>query len=99
MSDWLDLELSHHLAPTEAPDQLWERLHRMPAPPPKPRWPAVAAAIATVMVTAGTLWMVAKGQEPAVDLHVLAMRELAGGAPLDIRSGDAREIAAWARRE
>ena len=26
MSDWLDLELSHHLRPTEAPPELWNRI-------------------------------------------------------------------------
>src|SRR5262245_63667229 len=98
MSDWLDLELAHHLAPTSAPDQLWDRLQRMPPPRPKPRWP-VAAIIATGMVAAGTLWMVAKGQEPAADLRLLAADELIAPGPLDIRSQDAREITAWARRE
>jgi hypothetical protein len=99
MSDWLDLELSHHLAPTAAPDQLWDRLQRMPPPRPKPRWPAAAAIIATVVVAAGTLWMVAKGQEPAVNLRLLAAQELTASATLDIRSSDPREIVAWARRE
>jgi hypothetical protein len=99
MSDWLDLELSHHLSATAAPDQLWERIVTTPPPRPKPRWPAAAAIIATVVVAAGTLWMVAKGQEPAIDLHLLAAQQLGVQGPLDIQSSNPVEIAAWARRE
>lgn len=99
MSDWLDLELAHHLAPTGAPDQLWERLQQgRPAPRPRTKWP-VAAVIATLTVAAGTLWMVAHGQERAADLRLLASRELASHPTLDLHSHDPREIAAWARRE
>lgn len=97
MSDWLDLELSHELAPTVAPDHLWERLQRTPPSRPKPKWPV--AAIAATVVVAATFWMVANGQEPALNLHQLAVRELTAKGPFDIHSHDAREIAAWARRE
>ena len=38
MSDWLELELAHHLSATKAPDDLWEALQKgHPATPPRPK--------------------------------------------------------------
>ena len=71
MPDWLELELAERLAPTEAPDALWAAIERgrtkPPTRAPRPKWPL--AAIVTIMVAAGALWMVAKGQEPALAAH------------------------------
>src|SRR5437879_3640905 len=108
MSEWLDLELSHHLAPVTAPDALWDRVisaapvsqqsgdcaglaacgaawqaaRRLPTAAngrlsigrrldnlPHAAWPI--AAILTLAAAAGALWLVAKGAEPALDLHQL----------------------------
>lgn len=57
MSDWLELELAHHLAPVEAPPSLTWRAPE--AAPPRPRWSftlapivGLAAAIAVLILAA-----------------------------------------------
>ena len=101
MPDWLELELAERLAPTEAPDALWTAVERGRATPPmrapRPKWPV--AAIVTIMVAAGALWMVAKGQEPALDLHRLAALETNAAETLGLRSSDPAEVAAWLQKE
>jgi hypothetical protein len=122
MSEWLDLQLSHHLAAVEAPEGLWDRIQiadrvqsaagPRPARPRVPRlgfnsgwfdsdwfnsgWPI--AAILTLMAAAGTLWLVAKGEEPALDLRRLAIQQLRDSEPLELHSSDPAEISAWMRR-
>lgn len=107
MSDWLDLELSHHLAPVEAPEALWDRIQSGAVRRPErlragwAAWPIAAwpiAAILTLMAAAGTLWLVAKGEEPALDLRQLAIEQLRHLQPLELRSSDPAQIAAWMRR-
>lgn len=98
MPEWLELELAHHLSPAAAPETLWERIQngRPPVRRHVPRWPI--AAILTLMVAAATLWLAAKGQEPALDLEQLALQQLQHPAPLDLLSSDPAAIAAWTRR-
>jgi hypothetical protein len=61
MSDWLDLELSHHLAPTEAPDELWGRVcAARAARRPAPHFALPVAAVVTLML-AGALYFIARG--------------------------------------
>jgi len=98
MPEWLELELAHQLSPAAAPEDLWERIQggRPPARRPLPRWPI--AAILTLMVAAATLWLAAKGQEPALSLEQLALQQLHHPAPLDLLSSDPAQIAAWTRR-
>lgn len=102
MPDWLELELAHRLAPAKAPNDLWERVQtggpRRPVRPPVRRrvWPV--AAIVTVMIAAGAMWMVAKGQGHVPDLAHLASMELNAGEPLDLQSGDPADVRAWAKR-
>ena len=62
MSEWLDLELSHHLAPTVAPDELWSRV--CAARVPRRRSPifALPVAAAATLVLAGALYFIARGQ-------------------------------------
>jgi len=106
MSDWLDLQLSHHLAPVQAPEALWDRIHSgvglRPARPPVRRltfssaWPI--AAILTLMAAAGTLWLVAKGEEPALDLRQLALEQMRNAEPVELHSSDPAQISAWMRR-
>lgn len=107
MSEWLELELAHRLAPVAAPDDLWARIENgKPAPERHAaRWPI--AAILTLGVAAASLWLAARGQEPAVNLsnvnlsdvnlERLAMEQLHSAAPLELRSSDPAEIAAWTR--
>jgi hypothetical protein len=126
MSDWLDLQLSHHLAAVEAPEALWDRIQsagriqnavrNQSAPRPArwrvPRlgfngawfnvawfngaWPI--AAILTLMAAAGTLWLVARGEEPALDLRQLAIEQVRHAEPVELRSSNPAEISAWMRR-
>lgn len=60
-------------------------------------WPI--AAIVTLMIAAATLWLVAKGQEPALDLQQLAIQELRNPVPLELRCSEAARINAWLRRQ
>jgi hypothetical protein len=106
MSEWLDLQLSHHLAAVEAPEALWDRIQSAAGPRPVrplvPRldfasaWPI--AAILTLMAAAGTLWLVAKGEEPALDLRQLAIEQVRHSEPVELRSSDPAQISAWLRR-
>jgi hypothetical protein len=88
MPEWLELELAHQLSPAAAPDALWERIQkgRPVVRRAVPRWPI--AAILTLMVAAATLWLAAKGQEPALDFAGLALQQLQHPAPLDLLSSD-----------
>ena len=107
MSDWLDLQLSHQLAPVEAPEGLWERIQSADRPrtamagPTARRhdafnaWPI--AAILTLMAAAGTLWLVAKGEEPALDLRQLAIEQMRKSEPVELHSNDPAQISAWMR--
>ena len=99
MSEWLDLELSHHLAPVTAPDALWDRVLSRAgreACPTRRAWPI--AAILTLAAAAGTLWLVAKGAEPALDLRQLAIEQLLHPEPLALHTDDPRLISAWMRQ-
>jgi hypothetical protein len=64
MPDWLELELSEHLAPVKAPDDLWRRVSTGPAPvtafPFRQR--ALPIAAVATLVLAGALWFMARGQ-------------------------------------
>lgn len=105
MSEWLELELAHRLAPVAAPEGLWARIEGGKQPLPAVaslkgrralRWPI--AAILTIGVAAATLWLAARGQEPALNLEQLAMEQLHASSPLDLRSSDPAAIGAWMRQ-
>ena len=64
MSEWLDLELSHHLAPTEAPDELWGRVCAARRRPKAPHFAGPLAAVVT-LILAGALYFIARGQPSA----------------------------------
>jgi hypothetical protein len=69
MPDWLDLELSHHLRRTQAPPELWNRVDNGLdlLKPPKSRGPVrhlPIAAILTLALGAGTLWFIARAEQP-----------------------------------
>jgi len=62
MSEWLDLELSHHLAPAEAPDELWGRIcAERQRHPQTPHFAFPIAAVVT-LILAGALYFIARGQ-------------------------------------
>jgi hypothetical protein len=114
MPDWLELELAEELRPAPAPNELWDRISAAVAEPaagrrpvycPAPRRPVASwaswpiAAIVTLMIAAATLWLVAKGQEPSLDLRQLAIQELRAPAPEELRSSNPAQINDRMRRE
>lgn len=63
MPEWLDLELSHRLAPTVAPDDLWARVCTAPEPGRRlSQLFAVPLAAAVTLVLAGALYFFAHNQ-------------------------------------
>src|ERR1700681_2376927 len=99
MSDWLDLELSHHLAPVAAPEALWDQIQkgvRLDRTPVLSHW--AIAAILTLTAAAGALRLVAERQQPALDLQQLAIEQLRNPEPLAMHSADPRAISAWMRQ-
>jgi hypothetical protein len=103
MSEWLDLELSHHLAPVAAPEALWDRIQTGSGPVDRPgglshftHW--AIAAILTLTAGAGALWLVAQRRQPALNLQQLAIEQLRNPEPLAMHSGDPRAISAWMRQ-
>jgi hypothetical protein len=72
MRELLDLELADALSPTAAPPELWERIQVLPLPKRhravRTTWPI--AAIVTIAIAAGTLWVrTAPGRRPALPIH------------------------------
>jgi len=63
MPEWLDLELSHHLARVEAPANLWSRIC---AARPRRQVTHLSLPIAAVvtLVLGGTLYFIARGAPP-----------------------------------
>jgi hypothetical protein len=61
MSEWLDLELSHHLAPVEAPDELWGKVCTARRQRPTPHFALPIAAVVT-LILGGALYFIARGQ-------------------------------------
>ena len=65
MRDWLELELSEHLAPVKAPDDLWRRVNtaRPAAAATLPlRLRALPIAAVVTLILAGALWFMARGE-------------------------------------
>ena len=73
MSDWLDLELSHHLAPTQAPDELWGRVCAARQRRPSQHVALPIAAVVT-LILAGTLYFIARGQPAPTPYRANAAR-------------------------
>jgi hypothetical protein len=73
MSDWLDLELSEHLAPVAAPDELWDRLCTAGVPARRTsRVFALPVAAVVTLILAGALWFMARGQTASPALRQFA---------------------------
>ena len=64
MRDWLEAELTEHLAPIKAPDALWNRIEGAPAAvvPLGFRLRAVPIAAVVTLILAGALWFMARGE-------------------------------------
>ena len=109
MSDWLDLHLSHHMAPVAAPDALHNKVFQADACKADgfqntPRRAAAAFAIplaATVILAlaVSAMWLPARTRPRWEDLQRLAVEQLRNSDPLQLESADADQIAVWMRRE
>jgi hypothetical protein len=65
MRDWMEQELSEHLAPVHAPDDLWRRVNgaRSAQAAVFPlRLRALPIAAVVTLVLAGALWFMARGE-------------------------------------
>jgi len=65
MRDWLEVELSEHMAPVKAPDELWRRVNSgrpaaVMALPLRQRALPIAAVV--TLILAGALWFMARGE-------------------------------------
>ena len=53
MTDWVDLQVAHHLGPVQAPEELWARIERpMPRRRTAPRLALAMAAVVAVIAVA-----------------------------------------------
>lgn len=93
-------ELSRHLGPVPAPDELWDRVHNTRAVKWRPNrgmtWQWAAAALATIAIVAG----VAIWQHREISGEERAVRAL-GRTPdqLQFRSADLAELRTWVKSD
>ena len=97
MRNKLEAELSRHLRPVTAPEELWLRIQggAIAEKPVRLRWPiwAVAAAAAAMLALCFSL-----RSATIPYLERMASRELASGAAApDLRSDDPTRIRAWVK--
>jgi len=99
--DWHEPELSRHLGPVKAPDELWDRVHGSEVSSSKRAhsfkrqmaWGWAAASLATVAVVAGIVWLNRdlSGEELAVRALSRAPEQM------EFRSGDLTEVRTWVK--
>jgi len=77
MSEWLDLELSHHLAPMEAPDELWGQICAAQRSRPASAHFAFPVAAVVTLILAGALYFIARGQPAATPYRTAAHSDCA----------------------
>jgi len=98
-NDWNEPELSRHLGPVKAPDELWDRVHGTQTvhqlrPSRGMTWQWAAAALATVAVVAGiTVWQNRElsGEERAVRALSRTPEQL------EFRSENLAEVRTWVK--
>jgi hypothetical protein len=94
-------ELSRHLMPVAAPEELWRRIQassqaNATVKPRKSALWALPAAITAVIA----LWCVSPRPDSTLDLAGVASRELASGSErFDLRSSDPLQIRAWVKAQ
>ena len=97
-NDWNEPELSRHLGPVKAPDELWDRVQGAQAVRLRPSrgmtWQWAAAALAMVAMIAGiTVW-----RNRSLTTEERAVRALARGTEqLQFHSDDLAEIRNWVK--
>src|SRR5438132_4193401 len=98
MSEWVDLQLAHHLAPAQAPDELWQRVmihqgagKQAPRTSARMRWlvPAAAAAACVAVLLATPR---PGGLQRLADAELRSPR-------VEFASADPSAISGWLRRE
>jgi hypothetical protein len=101
--DWNEPELSRHLGPVKAPDELWDRVHGngvhgahavRSRPSRRITWQWAAAAVATVAVVVGvTVWL-----NRSLTIEELAIRALSRPPEqLEFRTEDLTELRSWVK--
>jgi hypothetical protein len=99
--EWFEGELSRHLAPVKAPDELWDRVqnHEVARTPrPARMWLAWASAAAMVLVALAVTWTLRLRSESNASNEQLAVQALLRGPEgLALRSGEASEIRTWVK--
>jgi hypothetical protein len=92
-----EAELSRHLKPTAAPEELWTRIQAGHAAGPRtaPRWPLLLFASAVLAMA--ILFGLIPRFKPAPDVSKAAWRELTAGSRIDFRSNDPEQIRAWVK--
>jgi len=73
MSDWLELELAHRLAPVRAPERLWH-LVQSPAPVATVRRRPVKTVLLLAAAAAASVWVAAAWRPEVRSVRTLAVR-------------------------
>jgi hypothetical protein len=99
--DLHEAELSQHLGPVPAPDELWDRVHNSHVVKLRPSrggmtWQWAAAALATIAIVAGvTIW-----QNREISGEERAVRALSRTPDqLQFRSADLAELRTWVKSD
>jgi hypothetical protein len=72
MSEWLELELAHRLAPVRAPERLWY-LVQTPGPlPNRPRRP-VKTVLLLAAAAAASVWLAAAWRPEATNVRTISL--------------------------
>jgi hypothetical protein len=114
MSDWLELELAHRLAPAEAPGELWERVEsglagqparasRRSVPRDRPParislWRAWPVAATAMVALAAGALWLADARDPRLDIRQLAAGVSKQAVALDLRTSDPLAVRRWLRQ-
>ena len=87
MRDWLEVELARELRATKAPEELWERIENGAIrPAARSSWkPWPIAAVLTLTVASGMLWLVSGHAEGRGTVVTLASDEIAVGCTDPVR--------------
>jgi hypothetical protein len=103
--EWFEPELSRHLGPVKAPEELWDRIQNPEAarvvsksPRPARMWPAWAGAVAIVVVALVATWALRLRSEANLSNEELAVRALLRGPTgLGLHSEQASEMRSWVK--
>lgn len=72
MSEWLELELAHRLAPVQAPERLWH-LVQTPGPLANPRRRPVKTVLLLAAAAAASVWVAAAWRPEARNVRTISL--------------------------